>query len=126
MKNTTKLAIWMDHANAHLMNVTADLIETRHIDSEFTHLVKGDALTKSESLMHNKDQHELLKYFKHLGEVIKQYDEVLLFGPTDAKIELFNHLRADHKFENIKIETKNTGKMTENQLQAFARTHFFN
>ena len=39
--------------------------------------------------MHNKEQHEQSDYYKKLGETIKNYTEVLLFGPTDAKVELF-------------------------------------
>lgn len=79
---------------------------------------------KSEKLMHNKEQHEQSEYYKKLGETIISYDEVILFGPTDAKIELFNVLRADQRFAKIKIEIKQTDKMTENQEHAFVREHF--
>ena len=49
----------------------------------------------------------------------------MLFGPTDAKTELFNLLKADHHFDKINIETKHADKMTENQQHAFVREYFF-
>jgi hypothetical protein len=49
---------------------------------------------------------------------------VILFGPTDAKVELLNILRQDHHFANIKIETQQTDKMTEFQQHAFIKEYF--
>jgi hypothetical protein len=79
---------------------------------------------KSEHLMHNKEQHQQASYYKDLGSIIRDYDAVLLFGPTDAKTELFNMLRADHLFAHIKIEVEQADKMTENQEHAFVKTYF--
>lgn len=99
-------------------------IETKTIESKFTHEAKILGLAKSENLMHNREQHEEAAYYKELGEIIRNYEGVVLFGPTDAKKELFNTLKADHRFANIKIEVQNTDKMTENQQHAFVREHF--
>jgi len=55
---------------------------------------------------------------------MKDYDEVLLFGPTNAKNELVNILKVDHHFDEIKIEVKPADKMTENQQLAFVKEHF--
>ncbi len=123
MTTAKNLGIWMDHSSAHLMEFT-DTIETKTIDSKFTHEAKEQSLDKSENLMHNKEQHQQSEYYKKLGEIIKNYEDVILFGPTDAKVELFNILRADHLFAKIKIEIKQTDKMTEHQQHAFVRDHF--
>jgi len=123
MTTAKNLGIWMDHSSAHLMEFT-DTIETKTIDSKFTHEAKEQSLDKSENLMHNKEQHQQSEYYKKLGEIIKNYEGVILFGPTDAKVELFNILRADHLFAKIKIEIKQTDKMTEHQQHAFVRDHF--
>jgi hypothetical protein len=55
---------------------------------------------------------------------MKDYDEVILFGPTDAKSELYNLLKNDHHFDKIRIEVKPADKMTENQQQAFVKKYF--
>ena len=106
------------------MELTIDPIETKTIESKFTHQAKEQSLSKSENLMHNKEQHQQSEYYKKLGEAIKNYEAVILFGPTEAKVELFNTLKADHHFEKIKIEIKQTDKMTENQQHAFIRKYF--
>ena len=124
MATTKKLGIWMDHSTAHVMEFTNDPIVTKTITSKFTHEAKEHSLGKSENLMHNKEQHEQADYYKKLSEVIKNHEAVVLFGPTDAKAELLNVLRADPRFEKIKIETKSADKMTENQQHAFVKEYF--
>jgi len=124
MKTATELGIWMDHQTAHLMEFTTDPIQTTTLDSKFTHEEKELALGKSESLMHHKEQHEQASYYKALGEIIRSYNAVLLFGPTDAKVELFNLLGKDHRFEAVKIDVEQTDKMTTNQQHAYVKAYF--
>lgn len=124
MTTAKDLGIWMDHSSAHLMEFTQDPILTKTIQSKFTHQAKEHSLSKSENQMHSKEQHQQSEYYKSLGEVIKKYQAVILFGPTDAKVELLNLLRADHLFDKIKIEIKQADKMTEKQQHAFVKEHF--
>lgn len=119
---TTKknLGIWMDHSSAHLIEFADPVAEG--FDSELTHEEKS--LEKDENMMHHREEGQQADYYKKLGETIKNYDEVLLFGPTDAKLELLNILKADHAFSKIKILTKSSEKMTGNQEQAFVKDYF--
>lgn len=119
------IGIWMDHSVAHVMELMSDKIITNSIESEFTHEKKEYSLqNKGEYLMHNKEQHQQANYYKKIGDVIKEYNEVVLFGPTTAKNELLNLLKEDHHFENVKIDVMQTDKMTENQQHAFVRNYF--
>lgn len=124
MTTAKKLGIWIDHSSAHLTEFTADPLETNTIESNFTYQDRQKSLGRSENVMHNKEQHHQSEYYKKLGEAIKNYEDVILFGPTDAKVELFNVLRADQRFAKIKIEIKQTDKMTEYQQHAFVREYF--
>jgi hypothetical protein len=124
MTTAKYLGIWMDHSSARLIEFSKDSMETKVIESKFTQEAKESSLERSEHMMHNKEQHQRSEYYKKLGEVIKDYEEVLLFGPTDAKLELFNALLADHRFAKIKIETKNADKMTDNQQHALVKEYF--
>lgn len=126
MKTANRLGIWMDHSSANLMEFTAEPIGTRVILSKFTHQAKEDVIHESEKEMHQKERHQQSEYYHQLGNEIKHFDEVLIFGPTNAKTELFNLLKADHHFDKIKIETKQADKMTEHQQHAFVRDHFSN
>lgn len=114
----------MDHKSAHLMEFTADTITTVTVESKFTHNAKSESLHKGENGMHNKEQHQRSEYYKILGDKIRQYESVVLFGPTDAKTELFNMLTADHLFEKIKIDVQPADKMTEGQEHAFVKKYF--
>lgn len=124
MKTTKRLGIWMDHQTAHLMEFTTDPIQTTTIDSKFTHEEREQTLVRGEYLMHNKEQHEQADYYRELGEHIRGYDYVLLFGPTDAKVELLDILRKDHRFANITITIEQADKMTTNQQHAYVRDYF--
>lgn len=124
MSTVNRIGIWMDHSSAHLMEFTTEPIKSTIIESKFTHQEKEHSMNRSENIMHNKEQQLQSEYYKKLGESIKNYDEVVLFGPTDAKVELFNTLKSNHLFAKIKIEVKQSDKMTENQKHAFVREYF--
>ena len=124
MKTDKQLGIWMDHANAHVIEFTKDLSEKKESVSKIEHPAKGLDMGPHEKTVHNKEQHEQSNYYKKLGEIIIQYNDVILFGPTDAKLELLNMLREDHRFEKVAIETKQTDKMTDNQQAAFVKEYF--
>ena len=104
MTTRKNLAIWMDHSNAHVMEFTTDPITM--------------------NILHNRSKQQPLEFYERIGEVIKEYQNVLLFGPSNAKGELIAMLNADHQFENIRLETKDSDKMSQNRQHAFVRAHF--
>ena len=114
----------MDHANAHLIPYTGEHAEAKDVVSKFTHEEKESTLGQSEKLMHNKEQHDESQYYKKIGEMIRSYNDVLLFGPTEAKTELFNLLRADHHFADIRMIVKPSDKLNEHEQQAFIKDYF--
>lgn len=124
MKIVKKIGIWMDHTTARLIEFSSDVKETKTIISDFTSQDKEETLRRSESEMHNKEQHKHATFYKNIASEIKKFDEVLLFGPTDAKVELFNRIRENHSYDTIKIEIKNTDKMSYEEQHKFVRDYF--
>ena len=124
MTSKKKLGIWMDHSDASLMTFEKESSEIKIISNPFNHAEKEEALSRSENLMHNKRQQQQAAYYKELGNEISSFKEVILFGPTNAKTELWNLLQSDLRFENIKIEVLSSDKMTDNQKKAFVNDHF--
>ena len=124
MKLTKHIGIYMDHSVAHLMELKNNTIVTSTVESQSTLMNEANYLHKDEGLLHNIEHYQRSDYFKRLSSVIKDFDEVILFGPTDAKSELHNLLKDDHHFDKIRIEVKPADKMTENQKQAYVRKHF--
>jgi ADP-heptose:LPS heptosyltransferase len=74
--------------------------------------------------MHTREQGEQADYYRELADLIRQYDEVLLFGPTEAKTELYNTFKDNHLFSEIKVEIRPADKMTENQQHTFVSSYF--
>jgi hypothetical protein len=119
-----KLGVWLDNSEAHLIEYSNQEKESIKIKSRFTHEILVESLEKSETIMHNKKRQLQLSYLKEIAADIKNYNEVLLFGPTEAKTKLEHFLKADSHFKNIKIFIRQTDYMTEHQENDFVK-HFF-
>jgi hypothetical protein len=119
-----KLGIWMDYVDAHLMEFVSGASKTKTRSSDFTFAPRKLSGVESANQVRNKEQHHQAEYYKKLGEEILNYEEVILFGPTNAKVELLNILRSNHLFREIKIYIEQTDKMTENQQHGFVIRHF--
>ena len=124
MKKRKRLGIWMDHSIAHLMEFTNKHFEIKTIESKLKNDEKPENLSEPESIIHNKKGGLLLDYYKKLSEAVKDYEQVILFGPTNAKIEFFDVISEDIRFLKIKFEIKNTDKMTQNQQHEFVQQYF--
>lgn len=124
MEKNKQLGIWMDHSIAYLIELTNDTITQSSIVSETAIPEKEFNLYKGEKLVHKKEQHQQSNYYRKLSDTIRNYQEVVLFGPTDAKNELLNILRTDHLFEKIKIDIVDSDKMAEKQMHTFVREFF--
>ena len=72
----------------------------------------------------NNTINSIATFYKNIAAVIEKYDEVLLFGPTEAKKELFNILKSDSKYSKIIIKVKNADKMNDLELHHFVKDYF--
>lgn len=124
MKRAKQLGIWMDHSTANIMELSDNKVVTTNLESTPAFPEQVENLRLNESLMHNKGQDHQSDFYEKLSHIINDYDEVLLFGPTEAKTELHNLLKDNRRFEKIKITIQNADKMTDNQQQAFVRDFY--
>lgn len=124
MKTAKNIGIWMDHSSAHLIDLTSDPVENKLITSQFFQHTKEERILKGEGMMHTKEQHQQSEYYHHVAHVIRNYDHVLLFGPSDAKSELHNIIKVDPLFSKIRIDVKQADKMNEFQQQLFVKEYF--
>ena len=114
----------MDHSISHIIKLRNGKIITLTIDSQPEALEDDQKVYKDESHSLNKEKRRLLAYFKILGDIVFENEEVILFGPTEAKNELLNYLREDHLFDKIKIDVCPTDKMTDSQRSKFVIAYF--
>lgn len=124
MSKTKKVGIWMDHSAAHLFEFNQEATALNTIANGFSNEDKQETLSRSEDIMHNKRQQTLASYYKEIEAAILPFDEVLIFGPTDAKTEFRNIIVANLKFKDTKIIVQAADKMNDSQKMAFVRDHF--
>ena len=124
MKTTIYLGIWMDHSSAKCMLINGVKLTTTLILSEFTQEKKAESLSHGEKTMHNQEQQLTVKFFKEISETILTADKILLFGPTDAKQELWNLLKEDHHFDEKKIAAETCVHFNEAQQLTFFKDYF--
>lgn len=124
MKVAKRIGICMDHSAARVMENAGDDFKVQIVEPDLEGLDNHEKLQHSESLLHHKENQSIKSYYKALIEIIRNYDEILLFGPTNAKTELFNLIREDHKYDALKIEIKPTDKMNYEEQHTFMKDHF--
>jgi hypothetical protein len=124
MKSVKRLGIWMDHSTANILELLSDTVISKTLESIPAFPEQIENLRLDESLMHNKEQNQYADFYKKLSSIINDYSEVLLFGPTDAKSELFNLLKNDRQFDKIKISVQPADNITDNQQKAFVKDFF--
>ncbi|MDN3677811.1 hypothetical protein QWY90_10870 [Flavobacterium paronense] len=126
MNGTKKVGVWMDYASAHIMEFSETPFEVKTIKSKFSSNEKANGLAKGENHLHSKERQFKADYFKEIAKFLLAYNKVILFGPTNAKTELFNLLSEDNSFFNTRIHLEETSKMTLNQRKKFVHDHFVN
>jgi stalled ribosome rescue protein Dom34 len=121
-----QMGIWMDHSIAFLMEVKKNKVVETIVEIEVATLETDYDSGKNEKLEYNKGQQFQANFYKKIIESIKNYQDVILFGPTEAKNELLNILKGDHQYEKINIKIQHSDKMTAFQMHEFVIAYFKN
>ncbi|MGL2964259.1 hypothetical protein ACSVH2_10615 [Flavobacterium sp. RSB2_4_14] len=119
------IAIYMDHFSANFIEHSGTAREVKTITSDFNHFDKKKILQKGESHLHNKEQDLQHKFYEEICNNCSDYNQILLFGPTTAKLELHTILTKDNRFLNIEIVIKNTDKLNINKQLAFVNNFLY-
>ncbi len=117
------LGIFMDHYEAHLIDLSSSE-KCHNFTSAFTPSTKAVSLQKGEKKMHHKEQQLQKAYYQSIAEKISKYDHVLIFGPTDAKLELHNYIKDSFPHLDAQIDLQNSEHLTDNQQKAVVIKHF--
>ncbi|HRH66701.1 MAG TPA: hypothetical protein PLU53_10430 [Bacteroidia bacterium] len=138
MKKTPekKIGLWLDHSKAHFVDVSKEsaTVETTYSDKETQIRIHGEGAdgirlgnnrsTNNEYHTHTREQEITREYYKTLSARLRNYDEILLFGSSGAKDELYNILKADQHFSGKTIKTEAADQLTENQMIARVKSYF--
>jgi len=130
-----KIGIWLDHEKAHFIDAGKHVLYTVYSGEESQPRYPGEhgdgaklgnnRSTNNENQKHKRQQNILSQYYHDIANRLNDYDEVYLFGPTTAKDELRNHLKADKHSAYKTIHVQHADQLTENQMVAKVK-QFFN
>jgi hypothetical protein len=135
--NSNKTGVWMDFSHAVFVDPysTDPVFEVLSSLNSAHERKRGEETSKTsfqagqisnnEFSVHQKEIHDKKHYFKSIADRLKQYDEIFFFGPTDASRLLFMQLQEMPEFKNKKLSWERSDKMTDNQLLARVKKHFF-
>jgi hypothetical protein len=110
-----QLGIWMDYSNAHVMEYKLGFVGKRVIHSDISKKIIAEGDFPGDSIT---------GYYDKLKEIIKDYDELVLFGPTQVQTGLQNVLLSDSIFNHIHIELKEPTKLTDMEQYDFVKKYF--
>ena len=136
-KADKKIGVWLDHVKAHFVDLNKGpaIVETIFSAKDTNLRIPGESgdgtrlgdnrSTNNEYHKHNRLQEQIDEYYRILTNRLESYDDIYLFGPTTAKDELNNILKANKHFAAKTINIEPSEQLTENQLVAKVK-HFFN
>ena len=132
MKMTAGL--WIDHRKAVVMIITPRGEETLEIRSNIekqpgrTAGARSTApyeaqLVKADNSRERKLTGQLDQYYTEVTAALRGVEDLLIFGPGEAKVELKNHLDQAHLGEKF-MAVETSDKMTDKQIAAKIRDYF--
>ena len=115
------VAIWIDHKEAHIFDIDADkpdaeiVVAPRH--QHHRHPKGADDV---------KDHDEDAKrFFQEVARLLEGSGEVLLVGPSTAKLELLRYIeKHDHALGAKIVGIETVDHPTDGQLVAYAKNYF--
>lgn len=116
-------AVWLDHHQALIVHFNADTAETQHLHPadppRHLHVKAGSAAGT-----HITDEPS---FYSDVAQALADAKEILLTGPSTAKVEFLKHLhrKAPAMMERI-VGVETLARVTDNQLLAEARDFFAN
>jgi len=130
-----KVGLWIDHRNAIIVFLAGEEEEIKLVRSNVEKQIRRAAGSRSsgpfESQAVQSDGRQQRAFTKHLdtyyNEVvscIRDAESILIFGPGESKGELKKHLEREG-LGGCLVGIETTDKMTDSQIAAKARQHFF-
>jgi hypothetical protein len=130
----TSAGLWIDHREAVMVILSAKGQETMRMKSEVEKQLRraGDVAEGPYSPLEvprddsreREYQGDLARYYDKVISYLSPADEVLIFGPGEAKLELKKRMEKDKGNTRI-LALETDDKMTEPQIVARVRQHFY-
>ena len=113
--------VWIDHTEAHVLHFTADAAENEKISAHSKH---KKVHTKS-GIPGSGHSPEDQKYYHEVAHAVADAAEILIVGPSSAKLALMKHMhKHDAAVADKVVGIESIDHPTDGQLLAYARHYF--
>lgn len=113
--------VWLDHSEAHVMHFSPKDVEKSLVLPAEPH----QRLHIKSGKMGSGRQAEDPKYYHAIVEALNGAQEILVLGPSSAKLQLIKHIHAhDHDMVDKIIGVETVDHPTDGQVVAYARKYF--
>jgi hypothetical protein len=130
-----KIGLWLDHGQAIIVTLTGKTARLEKLASgvERHSRLAGGARgatvyaaqdVASEGTHQRRFENQLAAYYQRLIGRLQAADELLLFGPGEAKMELTKALANKKSFRGKIVAVEPADKMTDRQIVAEVRLRF--
>ena len=117
----THAVVWLDHAEAHVLHFQEDAVANQNIRAHSKH---QHLHTKSGTVGSGhtpEDQH----YYHEIALSLAGAEEILIVGPSGAKLALIKHLhKHDPAIADKIVGVESVDHPSDGQVVAYARHYF--
>jgi stalled ribosome rescue protein Dom34 len=111
------VAVWIDRKEAKIFHIEPEGFDAAKIEAPHHHLTR-----KAEEQGHHAGNE---RFFHDVAEAIKDAEEVLVVGPSSAKLDFLRHLHQhDAALEKRVVGVETLDHPTDGQLAAYVRHYF--
>jgi stalled ribosome rescue protein Dom34 len=115
------VVVWIDHKEARVFHVEPKSFDEATLVAPHRH-VHRHPKGPTEERHHPDDQHH---FFRDVAKSLEEAEQILILGPSTAKLQLLTYLHANDKALVTKIVGVETvDHPTDKQIVAYARKYF--
>lgn len=115
------VVVWLDHQEARVIAVGADSFDEASVHSPASHIHRHPK-GKSGAQEHPDDAK---RFFHELAQSLASAQEVLVVGPSTAKLQFVKYIhKSAHELEPKIIGVETVDHPSDAQLAAYARQYF--
>lgn len=135
-KQKAGIGVWMDLSHAKLLRQGASASAIELVLSPYRKKIRipgetpdgirlgNHRSTNNEHHKHNRVNLQIQSYYKKLSSQLKNYDSILLLGPSHTLREFRNFLKNHKSFNGKKIAVKPSDYITDNQIAEHVKKYF--
>ena len=117
-----QVAVWIDHHDARVFHVGASVLDEASVAAPLHNIHNKHPRGPEGAHPHPDD---LKRYLHDVVQALRGAEEILIVGPSTAKLELHRYMhKHDHLLEDKIIGVETVDHPTDGQLVAYAKTYF--